>query len=245
MGILRTATFAILAGLALLTLASGPALAQGTLFVVDDKVGVGTDTPTFTLHLRRDDGGGSGFRVETANSGTPSDWYFQANASTGAFLISNTAGGNSPFQLFPNQPKASFVLRSGGRVGIGTVTPQAKLDVNGAIYQRGNILHPDYVFEPDYELESIEDHSRFMWANRHLPAVGGGEYAENGQAVIDLGRRSQGMLEELEKAHIYIDQLHREIRELQDRFVALEARLDSEVGDRASRQALVASADAR
>jgi hypothetical protein len=71
------------------------------------------------------------------------------------------------------------------------------------------------VFEPDFALESIEEHADYMWANKHLPAVGKGEYTEDGLAIINLTERSQAVLEELEKAHIYIDQLNTRLGELQ------------------------------
>ena len=49
----------------------------------------------------------------------------------------------------------------------GTVREkEGALDVNGPIYQRGAVLHADYVFEEDYELESIEEHAEFMWKHR-------------------------------------------------------------------------------
>lgn len=50
----------------------------------------------------------------------------------------------------------------GYNVGIGTTSPMGKLDVNGAIYQRGSPLHADYVFESDYKLETIDEHATFI-----------------------------------------------------------------------------------
>lgn len=47
-----------------------------------------------------------------------------------------------------------------------------------------------------------------MFKHKHLPAVGAGTYNRDGIPVLDLGKRSQGILEELEKAHIYIAQLN-------------------------------------
>jgi hypothetical protein len=83
--------------------------------------------------------------------------------------------------------------------------------VNGAIYQRGGVLHADYVFEPSYRLESIEDHAEYMWTKKHLPGVPGVRTDEKGREVIELGTNQRGMLEELEKAHIYIQQLEKQV----------------------------------
>ena len=102
-----------------------------------------------------------------------------------------------------------------GSVGIDTPSPQGKLDVNGQIIQRGKSLHADYVFEDDYQLESIEDHSEFMWREKHLPAVAPAQKNEDGQEFVEYGARSRGTLEELEKAHIYIEQLNDRIKSLE------------------------------
>ncbi len=113
-----------------------------------------------------------------------------------------------------------------GKVGIGTTSPQGKLDVNGSIYQRGGLLHADYVFEPDYKLESIEDHAKFMWKNKHLKAIPKAKVDENGRQIVEVGAHRKGIVEELEKAHIYIDQLHNRIKTLEATLEKLAIRLD-------------------
>ena len=80
------------------------------------------------------------------------------------------------------------------------------VDITGNLVVTGSIT-PDYVFTPEYALESIEAHAAYMWEHRHLPAVGAGQVNAQGQGMVNVGQRSQGMLEELEKAHIYIEQL--------------------------------------
>lgn len=72
----------------------------------------------------------------------------------------------------------------------------------------------DYVFEDDYKLESIEDHANFMFKNKHLPAL------ESIKTFLrsDAPMRREQMVEELEKAHIYIYQLNKEIQELKKIF---------------------------
>lgn len=192
---------------------------QATLFVKNGQVGIGVDLPDFLLHLRQSDGTGAGFRVETTGAAQNFSWFFQQNAGTGAFLITPFEGGNAPLQIFPGAAEviATTLVVRGGKVGIGTNSPEAKLHVMGNIKQNTKIIHPDYVFAPGYDLESIDDHAEYMWSRQHLPAVGPGEYDSEGVAVIDWERRSQGVLEELEKAHIYIAQLDEKMAALQDR----------------------------
>ncbi len=115
-----------------------------------------------------------------------------------------------------------------GNVGIGTSSPAGALDVNGTIYQRGGQIHADYVFEPDYDLETIEEHSSYMWTNKHLEGVPKRSVDDNGNEIVEVGSQRKGILEELEKAHIYIEQLNNQIKDLNKQLVkysSLEERL--------------------
>lgn len=112
-----------------------------------------------------------------------------------------------------------------GNVGIGTLYPQGKLDVNGSIYQRGNQLHADYVFGPGYELESIDQHSQFMWQHGHLKAIPKAQVDADGQEIVEVGAHQRGLVEELEKAHIYIEQLNKRINALEEKVATMEAEI--------------------
>ncbi len=103
-------------------------------------------------------------------------------------------------------PPTNGVIIS-GTVGVGTTNPQGKMDINGSIYQRGGLLSADYVFDSDYKLESIEEHAEFMWNNKHLKAIPVAKVDENGREVVEVGTHRKGIVEELEKAHIYIELL--------------------------------------
>jgi hypothetical protein len=98
---------------------------------------------------------------------------------------------------------------------------------SGSIYQRGSQLHADYVFEPGYDLEPIDNHSEYMLRDKHLPAIPKAKVDENGQHIIEVGAHRKGIVEELEKAHIYIDQLHKRISTLEEKLAKLEAVLGS------------------
>jgi hypothetical protein len=139
-----------------------------------------------------------------------------------------TVYNSSTFAIGPgNANDASFTspffsITTDGNVGIGAPNPQGKLDVNGTIYQRGGLLHADYVFEPEYELESIEEHQRLAWENKRLPAMPGRTTDEEGREVVELGGHQRGIVEELEKAHIYIEQLNEKLKSNDAKIAELE-----------------------
>jgi len=117
-----------------------------------------------------------------------------------------------------NEVTATDVLvfdRETNNIGINTNTPMGTLDVNGTIYQRGLSIHADYVFEADYQLETIEDHANYMWHEKHLKAIPKSSVDENGREIVEVGSHRKGIVEELEKAHIYIEQLNNRIKSLE------------------------------
>lgn len=209
----------------------------GVFFVENDRVGVGVAAPSDLLHvfggslrIERTDGVTPNIRFRTASAITQS-WLFQNNSASGVFAVRDETAGNSPFRVYPGGAESTLVLRN-GNVGMGTTAPAGKLDVNGAIYQRGGVLHADYVFEPGYKLESIQEHSAFMWTEKHLPAMPKAKKSSDGREVVEIGSHRRGMLEELEKAHIYIEQLDKKINlkdstiaELIERLKHMEKRL--------------------
>lgn len=95
------------------------------------------------------------------------------------------------------------------------------------IYVDGNIKRTgtcsaDYVFEPNYNLETIEEHAKFMWENKCLSAIPRPEKTEDGKYTIEIGEQQTGLLEELEKAHIYIAQLKELLDKQEQRIASLE-----------------------
>ncbi len=209
-------TLSLLATASLITgvFFAGQTQAQGVLFVVDDKVGVGTDTPDQEFDVEA-----AGPNVRLTNTGSGGGIFdFRMNANTGRFTFTDDPNGmRNPFKIGTNADNNLFK--------VGT-TASNQVDITGNLVVTGTIS-PDYVFLPEYELESIEDHATMMWENRHLPAVGAGQTDHKGRGLVNVGQRSQGMLEELEKAHIYIEQLNSSLKEKDGQIADLEARLSS------------------
>ncbi len=59
--------------------------------------------------------------------------------------------------------------------------------------------------------------------------MGAARTTAEGKGVVDVFKLSNGMLEELEKAHLYIGELHREIGRLKDEAVRREAAIREEL----------------
>jgi hypothetical protein len=198
-------------------------------------VGIGTASPGFPLHVI----GNSRFAAANVQME-----LFGAKGGAGNAWVLQTVDADGRFRVFDNIPGGGeriTVLQS-GNVGIGTATPAGRLDVNGTIFQRGILLHADYVFEPAYALESIEEHAEFMWDNKHLPAMDARTVDSDGQEVVEIGARMRGMLEELEKAHIYISTLNQKVTE-KDAQMAKLAQQNAELAQRLARiEALLTAA---
>ena len=54
------------------------------------------------------------------------------------------------------------------------------------------------------------------------PAIPEARVDEAGRQIVEVGAHRRGIVEELEKAHIYIEQLHNRNVELEKRIAALE-----------------------
>lgn len=180
-------------------------------------VGIGTATPQEALHVQR--GAADAIvRIEQTGGTVPTSWDIKNNSVTGRLTISDQSGlgARVPFKIAPGA--ADNLLRI-GVLGLNTV------DINGNLFVTGTIT-PDYVFDPEFQVESIDAHAAFMWENRHLPAVSPAQVNAEGRGVVDVGARSQSLLEELEKAHIYIEQLHARIKGLKEDALARAETLD-------------------
>lgn len=164
-------------------------------------VGIGSASPVDALHIARLTGS-VGIRLQSGSQPNPIRLNFNTNANE--FRIT-----------YDGLPINQFRLTSAGNIIIpGTITTSGTCSVGC-----------DRVFEPGFEIPSIQEQTRLMYANRYLPGVGPTKEGE----AMNLTEKVEGILHELEKAHIYISQL-------EEMHIEMQSRLDRLDTPRAERQ---------
>ncbi|APZ54049.1 hypothetical protein [Salipiger abyssi] len=173
---------------------------NNAMYIGDDgSVGIGTQSPDEKLH------------VESGN-------IFARNSDKVNITLDNTSDTSPDFRI---QLKDSVRF---SYVGSGAI--EMELDTSGNLKLAGGLVTTggggactdadpcDAVFDPAvYEVPSIESHAQAMWEGGYLPAVGPTRRDEPINMTVKMLR----MLNELEHAHIYIEQLHHRVASLESR----------------------------
>ena len=182
-----------------------PGAPTSSVYIANDgQIGMGAATnPDAPLEVRTTGGnigtgnavlklvnvaGATGFQLDPLDDGT----FWNATAlDNDTFRISRSGTG-----------AVELSLASSGDLTIrGSITTGGPTCAGGC----------DRVFAEDYDLPSIGEHASLMLQKGHLPAVGPTEPLK----PVNLSEQMGNMLNELEKAHIYIAQLHERIEQLE------------------------------
>lgn len=96
------------------------------------RVGFRTSTPVLDLHVATSNT--PAIRLEQNNSGgfTAQTWDIGANEAN-FFVRDVTSGSRLPFRIRPGAPTSSIDISASGQVGIGTASPDEKLNVEESV----------------------------------------------------------------------------------------------------------------
>jgi hypothetical protein len=184
------------------------------------KVGIGTTTPTGKLHIEHDGTDTDPhIRIHSTGSYSRINWSTNTNANVWtaqSYLESATTASNYWRLEYGGSPK--LYIAGDGNVGIGTSTPDNKLDVLGTIRANELIVETgwaDYVFKDDYQLKPLSEVEAFIKENKHLPSVpSAATIQDKGAHVAELMTK---MMEKIEELTLYSIQQKKEIDELKKR----------------------------
>jgi hypothetical protein len=161
-------------------------------------VGVGTASPDVRLHVRH------------AGSGPTNILRVENTGGNPEILMENGANGN----IWEMSAGANDIVRLEGGSNLMALSTTGDLNIAGEITTSGSCsVGYDRVFSPDYPLPTIGEHAEMMFANGYLPAVG--PTVEGNPMNLTL--KVEGILNELEKAHIYIAQMEERLAVLEGR----------------------------
>ena len=102
-----------------------------------------------------------------------------------------------------SNPTTDMTITETGNVGIGTIDPHEKLTVDGKIVAEEVIVKesqnwPDYVFEPNYALPSLDEVEEHIATYKHLPDIPSAtEVAEQGLSMSAMLTKQMQKIEEL------------------------------------------------
>ncbi|PXX95012.1 hypothetical protein DF185_22810 [Marinifilum breve] len=119
-----------------------------------------------------------------------------------------------------------MVIKINGNVGIGTITPGFKLDVQGTIRAQElkvDMQGADFVFEENYQLRSLEELENFVQENKHLPDVAPAkEMQENG---VNQSEMNQKLLQKIEELTLYMIKMDKRMEFLENENLELKKKV--------------------
>ena len=142
-------------------------------------------------------------------------------SSAGEIVFGTTMNGGN------NIPQERMRIDYNGNVSIGTNNSFGyKLAVNGTIGAKEINLEttnfPDYVFDNNYPLPSLQEVEKYINAQHHLPNIPSAKEAN--QKGVSVGELQNKLLEKIEELTLYIIQQQKQMAQQQQRIEALENR---------------------
>ena len=203
----------------LLKLYNGTTTSAGLNFNSSNMIGLNTTTPGGKFHIKYNSGMGNPHLMLEEASSTDGGRITFKNAGTTKFWdlwgYPDATNANANFNIYYSGLGNILSIQGNGNVGIGTTSPDNKLDVLGVIRANEVVVETgwaDYVFDNNYELKDLNEVEKYINENKHLPNVPSAkEVQEKGAHVAELMTKMMAKIEELT---LYTIKQQKEIDEL-------------------------------
>jgi hypothetical protein len=217
-----------------------PAVIQSnTMLIADQKIGIGTNSPTEALTISNGFGGADGFIVygsSTSQSSWNAPWYGISKGDESQIdFVPNAANSNAVvvqgfYGLAFRTNQGTMAMDDDGIVSIGldasrmqqlanNTTPSEafKLFVSGGIRTEEVQIDlktnwPDYVFAENYNLRPLSELEAFIKANHHLPDVPSAQEVEDNGILV--GEMNATLLKKVEELTLYVIELEKKMAKI-------------------------------
>lgn len=204
-----------------------PGNVEHVTFDSNGMVGIGTQTPGQLLHLKSSN---PYLRFEMdSEQFSMIEWYEASSRVAGIEWRGHVTPNRLSIRtgLGSGDPLERLIITEDGNVGIGLSDPgTAKLAVAGKIASTEVMVEvspgqgPDYVFDQEYNLRTLEETKKFIKINSHLPEIPSAKEMEsNGIGLSDMNMR---LLKKIEELTLYQIELLEELKEVKNRLKQLE-----------------------
>lgn len=143
-------------------------------------------------------------RLFFSNSTDDVGWELRTTTANSLRISDTTGDGSSDNNL-------EFELNAAG-----------DLTISGSLTTAGGTI-PDYVFEEDYSLMTLDELSQFIEERKHLPNIPSASDVADKGGRINMSDLQLRLLEKVEELTLYTLEQHTTIQELQARLATLEA----------------------
>jgi len=198
-------------------------------------IGIGTNAPEKTLQINASNSD-AGLRIHavTGNNNTSTPYLlltggYQTNNGVAFRGVNDQNYGRKALAFYSgwegdiDNPSITNLLErmrisSNGNVGIGTINPKNKLDVNGTIHSQEVKVDmngwSDFVFKKEYNLPTLEEVEKHIADKGHLENIPNEEEVlKNG---INLGEMNAKLLQKIEEMTLYMIEMKKEIELLKN-----------------------------
>lgn len=152
--------------------------------------------------------------------GEAQDTLSAVDAVYGAVIIDGRSKAGSKLLnnnvLAVNSAGANLMLvKANGSVGIGTTdTKGYKLAVNGSgvftrVVVKSYANWPDFVFNKDYDLPSLQEIEQYVTEHQHLPGIPSASDVDTDG--VDLGDMNKKLLQKIEEQMLYIIEMNKKL----------------------------------